>query len=119
MKRTFLSALMAGLGAVLISSPAVAQKRYDSGANDKEIKIGGVSPYSGPASSYGTIGKGIKAYFDKVNAEGGIAGRQVKPVIVVYDALTDSFVSPAASSGASLAATVDIPAMPDCAWALM
>jgi ABC-type branched-subunit amino acid transport system substrate-binding protein len=83
MKRTFLSAVLAGIGAALIASPAVAQKRYDSGANDKEIKIGGVSPYSGPASSYGTIGKGIKAYFDKVNAEGGINGRKL--VWVSYD----------------------------------
>lgn len=83
MKRTFLSAVLAGIGAALIVSPAVAQKKYDSGANDKEIKIGGVSPYSGPASSYGTIGKGIKAYFDKVNAEGGINGRKL--VWVSYD----------------------------------
>jgi len=83
MKRTFLSAVVAGLGAALIASPVLAQKKYDSGANDKEIKIGGVSPYSGPASSYGTIGKGIKAYFDKVNAEGGINGRKL--VWVSYD----------------------------------
>jgi len=83
MKRTFLSAVVAGLGAALIAGPAIAQKKYDSGANDKEIKIGGVSPYSGPASSYGTIGKGIKAYFDKVNAEGGINGRKL--VWVSYD----------------------------------
>ncbi|MFN5881456.1 MAG: ABC transporter substrate-binding protein [Burkholderiales bacterium] len=83
MKRTFLSAVVAGLGAALIASPVLAQKKYDTGANDKEIKIGGVSPYSGPASSYGTIGKGIKAYFDKVNAEGGINGRKL--VWVSYD----------------------------------
>jgi branched-chain amino acid transport system substrate-binding protein len=83
MKRTFLSAVLAGVSAALITSPAVAQKRYDPGANDKEIKIGGVSPYSGPASSYGTIGKGIKAYFDKVNAEGGINGRRLN--FVSYD----------------------------------
>ena len=78
MKRTFLSALMAGLGAVLISSPAVAQKKYDSGATDKEIKIGHTNPYSGPASSYGVIGKCEEAYWKSVNERGGINGRMVK-----------------------------------------
>ena len=78
MKRKFLSIALAGLGAALIGAPAIAQKRYDPGATDKEIKIGGISPYSGPASAYGTIGKAIDAYFKKVNAEGGINGRQVR-----------------------------------------
>ena len=59
------------------SAPAWAQKKYDAGATDKEIKIGGISPYSGPASSYGTIGKAIGAYFSKVNAEGGVNGRKL------------------------------------------
>lgn len=78
MKRKFLSLALAGISAALIGAPAVAQKKYDSGATDKEIKIGGISPYSGPASAYGTIGKAIDAYFKKVNAEGGINGRQIK-----------------------------------------
>jgi ABC-type branched-subunit amino acid transport system substrate-binding protein len=78
MKRKFLSVALAGLSAALIGVPAVAQKKYDPGATDKEIKIGGISPYSGPASAYGTIGKAIDAYFKKVNAEGGINGRQIK-----------------------------------------
>jgi branched-chain amino acid transport system substrate-binding protein len=78
MKRKFLSVALAGLSAALIGAPAIAQKRYDPGATDKEIKIGGISPYSGPASAYGTIGKAIDAYFKKVNAEGGINGRQIK-----------------------------------------
>ena len=82
MKRKFLSIALAGLGAALIGAPAVAQKKYDPGATDKEIKIGGISPYSGPASAYGSIGKAIDAYFKKVNAEGGINGRQVKFVSV-------------------------------------
>jgi ABC-type branched-subunit amino acid transport system substrate-binding protein len=82
MKRTFLTLAIAGLGAALIGAPAIAQKRYDPGATDKEIKIGGISPYSGPASAYGTIGKAIDAYFKKVNAEGGINGRQVKFITV-------------------------------------
>jgi ABC-type branched-subunit amino acid transport system substrate-binding protein len=78
MKRKFLTLALAGVSAALIGVPAAAQKKYDSGATDKEIKIGGISPYSGPASAYGTIGKAIDAYFKKVNAEGGINGRQVK-----------------------------------------
>jgi branched-chain amino acid transport system substrate-binding protein len=64
--------------AALIASSAMAQKKYDVGADDKEIKLGHINPYSGPASAYGAIGKSIAAYFDKVNAEGGINGRKVK-----------------------------------------
>ena len=62
---------------------AQAQKKYDPGASDTEIKIGNIMPYSGPASSYGTIGKAEAAYFDKINAEGGINGRKIK--FITYD----------------------------------
>ncbi|MEJ8846894.1 ABC transporter substrate-binding protein [Variovorax rhizosphaerae] len=62
----------------MLGTTALAQKKYDPGADDKEIKIGQIGPYSGPASAYGTIGKTIGAYFDKVNAEGGINGRKIK-----------------------------------------
>jgi branched-chain amino acid transport system substrate-binding protein len=68
---------VATLAALALSGAALAQKKYDVGANDKEIKIGHINPYSGPASSYGAIGKSIGAYFDKINAEGGINGRKV------------------------------------------
>ncbi len=69
-----LAALAASAG-----SGAFAQaKKYDPGANDREIKIGHIGPYSGPASAYGSIGKAIGAYFEKVNAEGGINGRKIK-----------------------------------------
>jgi branched-chain amino acid transport system substrate-binding protein len=61
-----------------ISSPALAQKKYDSGASDTEIKIGNIMPYSGPASAYAAIGKAEEAYFNKVNAEGGINGRKIR-----------------------------------------
>ena len=67
-----------GAAVAALTSPTFAQKKYDTGATDKEIKIGGISPYSGPASAYGAIGKAIGAYFDKVNAEGGINGRKLK-----------------------------------------
>jgi len=70
-------ALLAILG-VALALPAVAQKRYDSGASDTEIKIGNIGPYSGPASAWSTFGKVAEAYINKVNAEGGIHGRKVK-----------------------------------------
>ncbi len=59
------------------SSGALAQKKYDTGATDTEIKIGNIMPYSGPASAYGVIGKTEQAYFNKINAEGGINGRKI------------------------------------------
>ncbi len=68
-----------------LSMPALAQKKYDSGADDKEIKVGHIGPYSGPASAYGTIGKAISAYIDKVNADGGVNGRKIK-LITLDDA---------------------------------
>lgn len=54
-----------------------AQKKYDTGASDTEIKIGNLNPYSGPASAYGTVGKAMQAYFDKLNASGGVNGRKI------------------------------------------
>jgi branched-chain amino acid transport system substrate-binding protein len=65
------------------SSSALAQKKYDTGATDTEIKIGNIMPYSGPASAYGVIGKTEEAYFKKINAEGGINGRKIN--FISYD----------------------------------
>jgi branched-chain amino acid transport system substrate-binding protein len=62
---------------------AFAQKKYDTGATDTEIKIGNIMPYSGPASAYGVIGKTEAAYFNKINAEGGINGRKI--TFISYD----------------------------------
>src|ERR1700737_719007 len=62
---------------------ARAQKKYDTGAADTEIKNGNIMPYSGPASAYGGIGKTEEAYFKKINAEGGINGRKIN--FVSYD----------------------------------
>jgi branched-chain amino acid transport system substrate-binding protein len=62
---------------------ALAQKQYDTGATDTEIKIGNIMPYSGPASAYGVIGKTEAAYFKKINAEGGINSRKIK--FISYD----------------------------------
>ncbi|MCW5636050.1 MAG: ABC transporter substrate-binding protein [Rubrivivax sp.] len=66
-----------GLALAFAAPQALAQKRYDPGANDREIKIGQTMPYSGPASAYGTIGKVQAAYFKKINDEGGINGRKI------------------------------------------
>jgi branched-chain amino acid transport system substrate-binding protein len=68
---------IAALLAASFAVPALAQKKYDPGASDTEIKIGNTNPYSGPASAYGTIGKTIGAYFKMVNDQGGINGRKV------------------------------------------
>jgi len=68
---------------LLASSGAYAQKHYDSGASDTEIKIGNIMPYSGPASSWGIIGKVEDAYFKMINDQGGINGRKVK--FISYD----------------------------------
>jgi branched-chain amino acid transport system substrate-binding protein len=65
------------------ASGALAQKKYDTGATDTEIKIGNIMPYSGPASAYGVIGKTEEAYFKKINAEGGINGRKIN--FISYD----------------------------------
>jgi ABC-type branched-subunit amino acid transport system substrate-binding protein len=59
------------------STGALAQKKYDTGATDTEIKIGNIMPYSGPASAYGVIGQAEAAYFRKINAEGGVNGRKI------------------------------------------
>src|SRR5437879_8304008 len=77
----FAAALLGG--AALAASPAAAQKKYDTGATDTEIKIGNTNPYSGPASAYGVIGKTITAYLNKINAEGGINGRKIN--FISYD----------------------------------
>src|SRR6266849_1931967 len=65
------------------STGAIAQKKYDIGATDTEIKIGNIMPYSGPASAYGVIGKTEAAYFKKINDAGGINGRKIN--FISYD----------------------------------
>src|SRR6201987_3534055 len=75
------SAALAILAAT--STTSLAQKKYDTGATDTEIRIGNIMPYSGPASAYGVIGKTEAAYFNKINAEGGINGRKTK--FIMYD----------------------------------
>ncbi len=73
----------AALAVTVMGGTALAQKKYDTGATDTEIKLGNTNPYSGPASAYGVIGKTIDAYFKKINAEGGINGRKIN--FISYD----------------------------------
>ena len=67
----------AAVALALAAAPVAAQKKYDPGASDTEIKIGQTMPYSGPASAYGTIGKAEAAYFKMINEQGGINGRKI------------------------------------------
>src|ERR1700755_2582530 len=73
------------------SGSPLAQKKYDTGATDPEIKLGNIMPYSGPASAYGVIGKIEAAYFNMINEQGGINGRKIN--FVTYD---DSYSPPKA-----------------------
>src|SRR5690348_15931956 len=68
---------------VLAASSALAQKKYDPGVTDTEIKIGNIMPYSGPASAWSVVGRTEAAYFRKINAEGGIDGRKIN--FISYD----------------------------------
>jgi branched-chain amino acid transport system substrate-binding protein len=80
MKKTNRRTFVAGASAAALltgKSVAFAQKKYDDGASDTEIKIGHTNPYSGPASSYGVIGKTIANYWKSVNEAGGINGRKI------------------------------------------
>jgi branched-chain amino acid transport system substrate-binding protein len=64
-------------------SDALAEKKYDIGATDTEIKIGNIMPYSGPASAFAAIGKTEAAYFTMINEQGGINGRKIN--FISYD----------------------------------
>ena len=81
--RSFVAPAVFAAALAMTATAAHAQKKYDPGASDTEIRMGNIMPYSGPASSYGVIGKTEAAYFDKVNAEGGINGRKIK--FISYD----------------------------------
>jgi branched-chain amino acid transport system substrate-binding protein len=68
---------------LMLSGTALAQKKYDVGATDTEIKLGNIVAYSGPVSSLGVIAKTEAAYFKKINDEGGINGRRIN--FISYD----------------------------------
>src|SRR6202048_304840 len=75
--------VVTAFAATLTATVAHAQKKYDPGASDTEIKIGNIMPYSGPASSYGVIGKTEAAFFNMINEQGGINGRKIN--FISYD----------------------------------
>ncbi|MFB9267547.1 ABC transporter substrate-binding protein [Bradyrhizobium erythrophlei] len=88
--RLSLAALSTALALIVTTcGSAQAQRKYDTGVSDTEIKIGNIMPYSGPASAYGVIGKTEAAYFKMVNAHGGIRGRKI--TFLSYD---DSYSPP-------------------------
>ena len=76
-------------GALTLHVSALAQKKYDPGASDSEIRIGQTMAYSGPASAYGALGQSEAAYFRKINDEGGINGRKI-----VFISLDDGYSPP-------------------------
>ncbi|MEA2897818.1 MAG: branched-chain amino acid transport system substrate-binding protein [Bradyrhizobium sp.] len=77
-----LASLALALG-LFAANPAAAQKKYDPGASDSEIKLGNIMPYSGPLSAYALIGRTQAAFFNKINAEGGVNGRKIN--FISYD----------------------------------
>jgi len=82
-------ATIAFLFVALLSLPATAQKKYDPGASDTEIKLGQTMPYSGPLSGFITLAKAEIAYFDMINAQGGVNGRKIRMI-----SLDDGFSPP-------------------------
>ncbi|KIZ45583.1 MULTISPECIES: ABC transporter substrate-binding protein [Rhodopseudomonas] len=83
MKSIFHATAAAVAAIALSAAPAFAQKKYDPGATDTEIKIGQTTPLSGPASAYATIGKTQAAYFRMINDQGGVNGRKIN--FIQYD----------------------------------
>jgi len=80
-RRTVLAAIPGAMS--LAALPAYSKKKYDTGASDSEIRIGHTNPYSGPASTYGVIGKTEAAFFNMINEQGGINGRKIR--FISYD----------------------------------
>jgi branched-chain amino acid transport system substrate-binding protein len=84
MRDNVLNLVAASAIAVALSiSSAYAQKKYDPGATDTEIKVGQTVPFSGPASAYATVGKAQAAYMKMINDQGGVNGRKIN--LIQYD----------------------------------
>jgi branched-chain amino acid transport system substrate-binding protein len=77
------AAIGGALASALLPNPALAEKKYDEGASDTEIKIGHTNPYSGNLSAYGVIGRTHEAFFKMINEQGGIHGRKI--TFITYD----------------------------------
>src|SRR5882757_2690009 len=76
-------ALLVGLAGLCGIQPVFAEKKYDVGASDSEVKLGNIVPYSGPASGFGSVGKVQAAFFRMINEQGGINGRKIN--YISYD----------------------------------
>jgi branched-chain amino acid transport system substrate-binding protein len=76
-------AIVAGVALAVSATTAFAQKKYDTGATDTEIKVGQTAPFSGPASAYATIAKAQAAYIKMINEQGGVNGRKIN--LIQYD----------------------------------
>src|SRR5260370_18148121 len=89
-----LSALVLVTGMFLsgVMQPATAEKKYGPGVTDTEINLGHTIPYSGPASGLSLVAKVQSAYFNKINAQGGVNGRQIN-----FISLDDAFTPPKTS----------------------
>jgi branched-chain amino acid transport system substrate-binding protein len=71
------------LGLAVGTTAAAAEKKYDPGASDTEIRLGNIMPYSGPLSAYALIGRTQAPFFTTINAEGGVNGRKIN--FISYD----------------------------------
>jgi branched-chain amino acid transport system substrate-binding protein len=91
MRKHWLASVAFFVAFAFVAEASAAEKKYDSGVSDAEIKIGQTMPYSGPVSVYGQIGRAQLAYFAKINAEGGINGRKIKLI-----SLDDGYLPPKA-----------------------
>ena len=90
-RRSLVLAPLAGAAVSLLPGIARAQKKYDVGASDTEIKVGQTIAYSGPAAAYGQLGRAEAAYFKALNERGGINGRKI-----TFISLDDGFSPPKA-----------------------
>src|SRR4051794_41912773 len=92
-RREFGATAFAAIAASALPAPYVwaAEKKYDAGASDTEIKLGQTVPHSGPGSLYGVLGRVGEAYFKMLNEKGGINGRKV-----TFLTLDDSYSAPKA-----------------------
>lgn len=89
MMKSFVTGTALAAAVLMAASAAHAQKKYDPGASDTEIKLGQTVPHSGPGSLYGVLGRVATAYFEMINEKGGINGRKVKML-----SLDDSYSAP-------------------------
>jgi branched-chain amino acid transport system substrate-binding protein len=79
-KQRLIAAALAVLGIAWVAHPALAEKKYDPGASDTEIKLGQTMPYSGPLSAFATLGRAEMAYYRMVNDQGGVNGRKIRMI---------------------------------------